>query len=93
LAEEVRREDEEGGGGPLLLEAPIKWKGSLSMVAFIVNDSKQDPRISSIVFDFIYVSRCCNVVVHILARPVGESCNSIWFHEARASLCDDLLIH
>lgn len=66
-----------------------------SLVASVIQDIKQEMRLSSIDFSFIHVSRCCNVVAHVLARSAGQYSDSVWFHEApeliRASLCNDRL--
>jgi hypothetical protein len=66
-----------------------------SLVASIVEDIKQEAKFSLKDLSFIHVSRCCNVVAHVLARSTGQCSDSVWFHEApeliRASLCNDLL--
>jgi pentatricopeptide repeat protein len=63
-----------------------------SQVAAIIQDIKQTTQ-ASITFSFIHVSRCCNVVAHILARSADQLSESVWYSEApefiQAALCND----
>ena len=66
-----------------------------SHTGIITQDIKKAAHVSSVVFSFIHVSRCCNEVAHVLARSTDQISELVWLHVAPEflwpSLCNDRL--
>ena len=68
-----------------------------SHIAIIIQDIKESVRSSTdVVFSFTRVSRCCNVVAHVLAKSADQTNESIWHYVPPdfiwPALCNDRLM-